>query len=234
VSLKGIGMQEVGEVVRLSAGEAEISVLEDPKPLTQLLQQERNRSAARNVAVTIDGEIESTTADLVVCEAHTGADAMILVGEWDPVSEEVRRPIQLDGMEAERYGLSVPLSAQGVEQQSSRQIFAPDVVLHVQRTLRCLRQKHTRCEGVPRIKKRVDTGLPWLCGCTRNDGSPEPRRAGVEESRRGRAAFERGQTAANSDEARDEGEGESSERKTLGAAHLAGFRGATGWAAGHP
>jgi hypothetical protein len=119
VSLKGIGMQEVAEVVRLGAAEAEISVLEDPKPLTQLLQQERNRSAARNVAASIDGEVESTTADLVVCEAHTGTEAMILVGEWDPVSEEVRRPIQLDGMEAERYGLSVPLSAQRVEQQST-------------------------------------------------------------------------------------------------------------------
>ena len=40
---------------------------------------------------------------------------MILVGEWDPVSEEVRRPIQLD---AERYGLAIPITAQSIESQS--------------------------------------------------------------------------------------------------------------------
>lgn len=116
VSLKGIGMQEVGEVVRVASDEAEISVLGEGAQLIQLLQQERNRSAARNVAVTIEEDSDSVTADLVVCES--GVDATILVGEWDPVSEEIRRPIQLDGTAAERYGLAVPLSAQTVEQQS--------------------------------------------------------------------------------------------------------------------
>ncbi|HLA14240.1 MAG TPA: hypothetical protein VJZ25_04380, partial [Gemmatimonadaceae bacterium] len=43
---------------------------------------------------------------------------MILVGEWDPVSEEVRRPIRLDGVDAERYGLAVPLTMKAVESQT--------------------------------------------------------------------------------------------------------------------
>jgi hypothetical protein len=43
---------------------------------------------------------------------------VILVGEWDPVSEEVRRPIRLDEVDAERYGLAVPLTARSVESQS--------------------------------------------------------------------------------------------------------------------
>ncbi|HYI10013.1 MAG TPA: hypothetical protein VEK57_13215, partial [Thermoanaerobaculia bacterium] len=49
---------------------------------------------------------------------QSGSAPVILVGEWDPVSEEVRRPIQLDQIDAERYGLAVPLTAQAVESQS--------------------------------------------------------------------------------------------------------------------
>jgi len=109
VSLKGIGAQEIGEVVWLRAEEAEISVVEEMKPLLSLLQQERNRSSARIVGVN---------ADLVVCESQDEATPVILVGEWDPVSEEVRRPIRLDGTDAERYGLAVPLTAEAVELQT--------------------------------------------------------------------------------------------------------------------
>jgi class 3 adenylate cyclase len=119
VSLKGIGQQEIGELVWLTLDDAEISLVDESKPLLQLLQQERNRTAARSVAsTTIDKDF--ITADLVVCEAnvHNGSEPVILVGEWDPVSEEVRRPIRLDTMEAERYGLAVPLTAEAVQSQS--------------------------------------------------------------------------------------------------------------------
>jgi len=120
VSLKGLGLQEIGEVVWLRPDEAEISVVDEAKPLLQLLQQERNHKAARNVAATSTlVESDAGLADLVVCEAHAEtAEPVILVGEWDPVSEEIRRPIRLDGIDAERYGLAVPLTVQGVESQS--------------------------------------------------------------------------------------------------------------------
>ncbi|HYI10722.1 MAG TPA: hypothetical protein VEK57_16795 [Thermoanaerobaculia bacterium] len=119
VSLKGIGSQDIAEVVALSSHEAEISLLDEPKALLSLLQQERNRNAARNVGAEAS-EFEGGLADLVVCAAHaqSGSAPVILVGEWDPVSEEVRRPIQLDQIDAERYGLAVPLTAQAVESQS--------------------------------------------------------------------------------------------------------------------
>ena len=106
VSLKGIGGQEIGEIVWLPTDEADISVVEENRPLLSLLQQERNRTSARIVGVN---------ADLVVCESQDDAASVILVGEWDPVSEEVRRPIRL---EAERYGLAVPLTAEAVELQT--------------------------------------------------------------------------------------------------------------------
>ena len=109
VSLKGIGAQEIGELVWLRPEDAEISVLEESRPLLALLQQERNRSSARGVGAN---------ADLVVCESQDDTTPVILVGEWDPVSEEVRRPIRLDGTDAERYGLAVPLTAEAVELQT--------------------------------------------------------------------------------------------------------------------
>ena len=116
VSLKGIGQQEIGELVWLTPEVAEISMLDDPKPLLQALQLERNRSAARNVgdaaAASFDHDIG--TSDLVVAQTQS----VILVGEWDPVSEEVRRPIRLDGTDAERYGLAMPLTVQSVESQT--------------------------------------------------------------------------------------------------------------------
>jgi hypothetical protein len=121
VSLKGIGTQEIGEVVHVKGDDAEVSIIEDRKSLLHILQQERNRSAARSVGIPLDDqEPTGGTADLVVCEslAQTGTDPVILVGEWDPVSEEVRRPIQLDGTDAERYGLAVPITAATVESQS--------------------------------------------------------------------------------------------------------------------
>jgi hypothetical protein len=121
VSLKGIGSQEIGEVVWLDPAEAEISMLDEPKALLPLLQQERNRITARHVdAAAIAADTDAGSSDLVVCAAreYAGATSVILVGEWDPISEEVRRPIRLDGVEAERYGLATPLTAQGVESQS--------------------------------------------------------------------------------------------------------------------
>ncbi|HEY0158526.1 MAG TPA: hypothetical protein VGF28_14685 [Thermoanaerobaculia bacterium] len=118
VSLKGIGMQEIAEVVSLQADEAEISLIDEPKPLVQLLQQERNRRTARNLRAEDSSADDSVaSSDLVVCE-QSGEGSVILVGEWDPVSEEVRRPIRLDEVDAERYGLAVPLTARSVESQS--------------------------------------------------------------------------------------------------------------------
>jgi hypothetical protein len=120
VSLKGIGTQEIGEVVWLDPGEAEISMLDEPKALLPLLQQERNRTTARHVdAAAIAADTDIGSSDLVVCAASEQAgSSIILVGEWDPISEEVRRPIRLDGTDAERYGLNTPLTAAGVESQS--------------------------------------------------------------------------------------------------------------------
>jgi len=119
VSLKGIGSMDVAEVVRLRNGQAEVSVIDETQPLLRLLQRERHRSTARIANRAAEGA-QVGMADLVVCESNmrSGGTPVLLVGEWDPVSEEVRRPIQLDGQAVERYGLAMPLTAQAVESQS--------------------------------------------------------------------------------------------------------------------
>jgi hypothetical protein len=118
VSLKGIGAQEIGEVVWTTPDQAEISMIDETaKPLLQLLQLERHRTSAHRVGRVAAADDSTGNADLVVCEAASDTNPVILVGEWDPISEEVRRPIRLDGTDAERYGLAVPLTAEAVELQ---------------------------------------------------------------------------------------------------------------------
>ena len=118
VSLKGIGNLDVAEVVRLAPPDAEVSIISDERPLLQLLQQERNRRRAR--IANADDADDVGVGDLVVCESHVHSDApgVIFVGEWDPVAEEVRRPIQLAKDDVERYGLAIPLTVEAVEHQS--------------------------------------------------------------------------------------------------------------------
>jgi hypothetical protein len=89
-----------------------VSIVDEGRQLLPLLQQERNISTARRAKGT--DEETATLADLIVCEAI----GSILVGEWDPVSKEVRRPIRLGGDDAERYGLAIPLTVEAVESQS--------------------------------------------------------------------------------------------------------------------
>ncbi|HEY3055330.1 MAG TPA: hypothetical protein VGK31_05305 [Thermoanaerobaculia bacterium] len=117
-SLKGIGSMEVAEVSSIRYDEAEISLVDESRPFLDLLRLERNRSSARRLGSTSTAD---TISDLVVCESQlaSGSGPVILVGEWDPASEEVRRPIRLFGEDAERYGLVTPLTAERVESQST-------------------------------------------------------------------------------------------------------------------
>jgi hypothetical protein len=118
VSLKGIGSIDVGEAIALRRDDAEISVIDQRQPLVKMLRQERNRSSAGQVHEVDDDWTAGGGADLVVCASSASAGSqVILVGEWDPVSQEIRRPIQIDEEEVERYGLAVPLSVTGLETQ---------------------------------------------------------------------------------------------------------------------
>jgi hypothetical protein len=115
VALKGIGNQEIGEAVWLDGRSEEVALIDEDTPLLQLLQQERHRAAAKALR-RAPGNAD--VADLVVCAGHAQED-VILIGEWDPVSEEVRRPVRLDSVATDRYGLARPLSVETIEAQTA-------------------------------------------------------------------------------------------------------------------
>jgi hypothetical protein len=116
VSLKGIGSVEIGEIVRLTHAEAEVAIIEDARDLMAQMQQDRNRMTAR---IARDDEENASFGDLIVCQSTAQqAPPVILVGEWDPITDEVRRPIRLAGDDAERYGLAIPLTEESVGSQS--------------------------------------------------------------------------------------------------------------------
>jgi hypothetical protein len=115
VALKGIGNQEIGEAVWLDGRSEEVALIDEDTPLLQLLQQERHRAAAKALR-RAPGNAD--VADLVVCAGHA-QEEVILIGEWDPVSEEVRRPVRLDSVATDRYGLARPLSVETIEAQTA-------------------------------------------------------------------------------------------------------------------
>ena len=87
---------------------------------------------------------------------------MILVGEWDPVSEEVRRPIRLDGIDAERYGLAVPLTAAGGRIAERR---VPEALPHAEphrNAAEFLRRRDPRQHELQRLHHRRDGGAGAL------------------------------------------------------------------------
>ena len=68
VSLKGIGNQDVAEVVRLTHEEAEVSML-DERPLVQLLEQERHALLLRLHRHPPDGAVAVVLGTLFLVEA---------------------------------------------------------------------------------------------------------------------------------------------------------------------
>ena len=105
---------DVAEVVRLTPDDADISFVEGEHNMLSLLQQERNRSTAQRIT---GADFDSEPSELVVCESLGQDGLVILIGEWDPAAQEIRRPIRLAVEDAERYGLSLPLSAETVASQ---------------------------------------------------------------------------------------------------------------------
>ncbi len=104
VSLKGLDNVEVGEIVPFAPGEVEASPIEQSESLVTLLRQDfHQRNNLPAPFLTDDREREDTTterlvsSEIVICakpESSDGADE-ILIGEWDPLSDDINRPLRL-------------------------------------------------------------------------------------------------------------------------------------------
>ncbi|HEY4641814.1 MAG TPA: hypothetical protein VII75_10760 [Thermoanaerobaculia bacterium] len=97
VSLKGLDEVEVGEIVPFAPGEVEATPLDAADPLVLAIRQEfhqgRDAIAPSSFDTTNEHAIE---AELLVCLNHDpdGSENDVIIGEWDPRSDNLRRPLR--------------------------------------------------------------------------------------------------------------------------------------------
>jgi hypothetical protein len=98
VSLKGLDEVDVGEIVPFAPGEVEATPLDAADALVLAVRQEfhqqRELPAARpDFDTTSEQAIE---AELLVCLRNDpdGSENDVLIGEWDPRSDNLRRPLR--------------------------------------------------------------------------------------------------------------------------------------------
>ncbi|HEX2059210.1 MAG TPA: hypothetical protein VHK90_00570, partial [Thermoanaerobaculia bacterium] len=100
VSLKGLDNIDVGELVPFGPGEAEsVEPIESADSLVMLLRQDFNERRERSSGPwpAVQSTMDTTTtervieSEIVICVA----DDEVLIGKWDPRSDDVHRPLRL-------------------------------------------------------------------------------------------------------------------------------------------
>jgi hypothetical protein len=120
VSLKGLDNLEVGEIVPFATGEVEATPLDAGDSLVTLLRQDFHQERdAPAIPALLSGDIDDTTtehiieSELVICMPANSADE-VMIGEWDPRSDDVRKPLRIPRSDFQRlFSLS-----QGVTTES--------------------------------------------------------------------------------------------------------------------
>jgi hypothetical protein len=121
VALKGLDKVDITEIVPFAPGEAEdVTPLETTDPLTMLLRQDHNRRREASGGWPAAGADKETTeslieSEIVICvpSASNGSDDEVLIGEWDPRSDDVKRPLRLPRGDFQRlFSLKGELSAE--------------------------------------------------------------------------------------------------------------------------
>ncbi len=100
VQLKGLDNIDVGEIVPFVAGEAEATPIDSTDPLVALLRQDFH-SDRREGSIIPEGQRAETTTEhviateLVICIPPKDRADDVVIGEWDPRSDDVSRPLRL-------------------------------------------------------------------------------------------------------------------------------------------
>src|SRR6266404_9177526 len=92
---------------------------------------------------------------------------------------------------------AIRCGAQGLEQQGTRHVVVPDVILNIKRTLGALCQQRPRSKRIARIGQRVDTRDSWMRVDHRSNRLAKLGITGVEESCGSATVFKRWQSAAS-------------------------------------
>ncbi|HET7437666.1 MAG TPA: hypothetical protein VFN10_23375 [Thermoanaerobaculia bacterium] len=127
VSLKGLDNIDVVELVPFAPGEAEAVLLQSTEALSLLIRQEFHHHDTDNVPLAMVEGIDNTTTtermiepELVICvrTESDDVDDEVLIGEWDPRSDDVRRPLRLPRGDFQRlFSLKGELTAESLLRQ---------------------------------------------------------------------------------------------------------------------
>jgi hypothetical protein len=103
VSLKGLDEVEVGEIVPFAPGEVEATPIDGTEPLVRAIRQEFHQERDTEIPVAVAMQIDETTTteqaierELLVClrSDPDGTENDVIIGEWDPTSDDLRRPLR--------------------------------------------------------------------------------------------------------------------------------------------
>ncbi len=119
VALKGLAQMEVAEIVAVAPGEGEISKVEDAASLVHELRQSYAQQFEPSIPSLQDHSETKESAvqrSLMVCSTGGTADSIVMIGEFDPVSNELRRSVRLQGSDLQRLlGIELPLRHDNIE-----------------------------------------------------------------------------------------------------------------------
>ncbi|HVS30561.1 MAG TPA: hypothetical protein VMS98_03805 [Thermoanaerobaculia bacterium] len=114
VSLKGLDNIEVGEVVPFAPGEAEATPIESGESLVTLLRHQFHQQGNDPLSPfrgAFDEEQRTDTtnervvgSEIVICLNPGGREPSeeVLIGEWDPLSDDVNRPLRIPRRDFEK------------------------------------------------------------------------------------------------------------------------------------
>ncbi|HEX6099634.1 MAG TPA: hypothetical protein VF432_25190 [Thermoanaerobaculia bacterium] len=122
VALKGLDKVDITEIVPFAPGEAEdVTPLDTVDPLIMLLRQDHNRrrEASGGWPAMNGADLDTTESviesEIVICVPadSNDSDDEVLIGEWDPRSDDVKRPLRLPRGDFQRlFSLKGELSAE--------------------------------------------------------------------------------------------------------------------------
>lgn len=132
VALKGLDKLDVGEITPFGPGEVEATLLKADDPLYVLLRQEYHHaddSTYSSERIGPDSTSEHIVAtELVICTpaSSTNPDDEVLIGEWDPLSDDILRPVRMPRSDFQRLfslkGVLTPSFLDG-RKQSVRELY---------------------------------------------------------------------------------------------------------------
>jgi hypothetical protein len=124
VSLKGLEQIEVAELVPLTSAEVEAIPLETTDSFTALLRQDYHleETAPKVAQPRHDQTLEhAPPSEIVLCfNPDALSDDEVLIGQWNPVSDDLRQPLRLPKEDLRRL-LSIrgPLTEESIERKKA-------------------------------------------------------------------------------------------------------------------